>query len=89
MDIYVGSLPREFTEEDLRRAFEAYGQVTSAKVITHRSTGASKGFGFVEMPTEAEAQAAITGLNRKELKGQRFTVHKARPRSERGGGGRF
>ncbi|MFQ6083400.1 MAG: RNA recognition motif domain-containing protein [Candidatus Aminicenantia bacterium] len=89
MNIYVGNLSREVTEDDLRQAFETFGEVTSAKIITDKFSGVSRGFGFVEMPTKAEAQAAITGLNGKELKGRTLTVNEARPRSEgrRGGGG--
>ena len=82
MNIYVGNLSREVTEEDLREAFEAFGQVTSTKIITDRYTGVSRGFGFVEMPARDEAQAAITGLNGKELKGRTLRVDEARPRSE-------
>jgi len=90
MNIYVGNLSRDVTEEDLRQAFEAFGQVTSAKIITDKLSGASRGFGFVEMPAKTEGQAAIAGLNGKELKGRRLTVNEARPRSEgrRGGGWR-
>lgn len=87
MNIYVGNLSLEVTDEDLRQAFEAFGQVTSAKIIADKFSGASRGFGFVEMPAKTETQAAITGLNGKELKGQRLTVNEARPRSERGRGG--
>jgi len=87
MNIYVGSLSREVTEEELRQAFETFGEVTSAKIITDRSSGISRGFGFVEMPTKAEAEAAITGLNGTELKGETLTVNEARPRSESGRGG--
>jgi len=87
MNIYVGNLSREVTDEDLRQAFEAFGQVTSAKIVTDKFSGASRGFGFVEMPAKTEAQAAITGLNGKELKGQGLTVNEARPRSEGGRGG--
>ena len=89
MNIYVGNLSHEVTEEDLRQAFETFGEVTSAKIITDKFSGVSRGFGFVEMPTKAEAQAAITGLNGTELKGQTLTVNEARPRTEsRRGGGR-
>ena len=89
MNIYVGNLSHEVTEEDLRQAFETFGQVTSAKIITDKFSGLSRGFGFVEMPTKAEAQSAITGLNGKELKGRELTVNEARPRREgRRGGGR-
>jgi RNA recognition motif-containing protein len=94
MNIYVGNLPREATEQELRAAFEAYGQVAAVNIIKDQVSGAPRGFGFVEMPAQAEAQAAILGLNAKPLKGQRLTVNEARPRSEgrgdrdrRGGGG--
>jgi len=82
MNIYVGNLPHELTEEELRQAFETFGEVTSARIITRKRNGMSRGFGFVEMPTKAEAQAAITGLNGTELKGQALNVNEARPRSE-------
>ena len=95
MNIYVGNLSYEVSEEDLRQAFETFGEVTSAKIITDRYTGASRGFGFVEMPTKTEAQAAIADLNGKDLKGRTLNVNESRPRSEdrggregRGGGGR-
>lgn len=93
MNIYVGNLSHEATEEDLRQAFETFGEVTSAKIITDRASGAPRGFGFVEMPTKAEAEAAIAGLNGTELKGRTLTVNEARPRpegrrSERRPGGR-
>ncbi len=89
MNIYVGNLLREATEDDLRQAFEAFGQVTSAKIITDKFTGDSRGFGFVEMSNSTEAQAAITGLDGKDLKGRTLRVNEARPRTEggRGGGG--
>jgi RNA-binding proteins (RRM domain) len=94
MNIYVGNLPREVTETELREAFEAFGQVTSVTIIKDKFSGVSRGFGFVEMPTSDEAQAAITGMNEKELKGRVLRVNVARPRSEgrgdreRGGGRR-
>lgn len=95
MNIYVGNLSREVTDGDLREAFEAFGQVSSAMVIKDRFSGESRGFGFVEMPSRSEAQAAINGLNGTELKGRTLKVNEARPRSEgwrggerRGGGGR-
>jgi len=92
VNIYVGNLSSEVTEGDLQNAFEAFGTVTSAKIITDKFSGISRGFGFVEMPTKAEAHAAINdlnGLNGKELKGQMLKVNEARPRSDgRGGGGR-
>ena len=91
MNIYVGNLSFEATEEDLRQAFDPFGQISAVRVITDRDTGRSKGFGFVEMPDNAEAQAAISGLNDKELQGRSLKVNEARPRSEgrRDGGGRF
>lgn len=82
MNIYVGNLPQELTEGELQQAFETFGEVTSAKIIMDKFSGVSRGFGFVEMPTKAEAQAAITGLNGTELKGRTLTVNEARPRSE-------
>ena len=86
MNIYVGNLSPEAVAEDLRQAFAAFGQVTSAKVIKDRLGGQSRGFGFVEMPVRAEAQAAITGLNGQKLKGRALIVNEARPRAEGGGG---
>jgi RNA recognition motif-containing protein len=80
MNIYVGHLSREATAEDLRSAFEKFGQVADAQVIIDRVTGISRGFGFVEMPNEAEAHAAIKSLDGKDLKGQQILVNKARPR---------
>lgn len=89
MNIYVGNLAREVTEEDLRQAFAAFGQVASVTILKDRFSGESRGFGFVEMPAKAEAEAAITGLKGKELKGRTLNVNEARPRSEgTGGGGR-
>jgi len=89
MNIYVGNLPREVMEAELREAFEAFGQVSSVKIITDRYTGESRGFGFVEMPTKADAESAIGGLNDKELKGKTLNVNEARPRPQghRGGAG--
>ncbi len=84
MNIYVGNLSREVTEEDLRKAFEACGQVISIAIIKDKFSGESRGFGFVEMPDKKEAQAAITSLNGKELKGRTLRVNEARPRSEGG-----
>ena len=90
MNIYVGNLSSEVTEEDLQQAFEAFGKVASAKVIKDKFTGISRGFGFVEMHTKTEAMSAIESLNGTELKGQTLNVNEARPRSEgyRGGGRR-
>ncbi|MFC1683779.1 RNA recognition motif domain-containing protein [Candidatus Zixiibacteriota bacterium] len=93
MNIYVGNLSPEVTDEDLKEAFEAFGQVESVNVIKDKFSGTSRGFGFVEMPAKAEGQAAIDELNGKELKGQELNVNEARPRPEGrrdgGGGGRF
>jgi len=90
MNIYVGNLPREATDEDLRKAFEAFGEVTSAKIITDKFTGDSRGFGFVEMSKNSEAQSAISGLDGKDLKGRALKVNEARPRrDDRGGSGGF
>lgn len=88
MNIYVGNLPREATEEDLRKAFESFGEISSAKIITDRFTGDSRGFGFVEMSNNSEGQAAISGLDGQDLKGRALKVNEARPRrDDRGGGG--
>ena len=86
MNIYVGNLSYEVTEEDLKEAFEAFGAVETAKVIKDNYTGRSKGFGFVEMPAKDEAQSAINELNDKELKGRTLKVNEARPRTESRGG---
>jgi RNA recognition motif-containing protein len=87
MNIYVGNLAREVTEDDLRKTFEKFGQVASASIIKDKYSGESRGFGFVEMPTRAEAVAAISGLNGEELNGQTLSVNEARPRKDRRGGG--
>jgi RNA recognition motif-containing protein len=86
MNIYVGNLSYEVTEEDLKQAFEDFGQVESIKIITDKYSGQSKGFAFVEMPSKAEGQSAIDGLNGKELKGRTLNVNEARPRTESRGG---
>ncbi len=83
MNIYVGNLPREATDEDLRKAFAAFGQVTQATVIRDKFSGQSRGFGFVEMPNKNEAQKAISELDGKEFMGRNLRVNKARPREER------
>jgi RNA recognition motif-containing protein len=85
MNIYVGNLAREITEDELRKAFEAFGQVTSVNIIKDRYSGESRGFGFVEMAAKSEAQAAITGLNGTSLKERTLSVSEARPRPEGGG----
>ena len=92
MNIYVGNLSFQTTEDRLRDHFAQYGQVTSANIIKDKFTGKSKGFGFIEMPTQSEAEAAIATLNGKEFMGRTLTVNEARPRPERsdgGGKGRF
>ena len=89
MRIYVGNLPYESSEDDLIEAFSAHGEVESVTVIRDRDTGRSKGFAFVEMPTNSEAQAAITAFNGQEFNRRTLTVNEARPRAERSfGGGR-
>ena len=90
MNIYVGNLSYEVTEDDLKQSFEQFGQVESVAIITDKFTGKSKGFGFVEMASKAEGQSAIDGLNDTELKGRTLNVNEARPRTEsrRGRGGR-
>ncbi|HNR34428.1 MAG TPA: RNA-binding protein [Candidatus Hydrogenedentes bacterium] len=87
MNIYVGNIAHQTTDAELRQAFEAYGQVQSATVVKDKFTGESRGFGFVEMPEQAEAQAAISGLNGTELGGRKLNVNEARPREDRGSGG--
>ncbi len=91
MNIYVGNLSYEVTEEDLRTSFESFGKVESANIIQDKYSGKSKGFGFIEMPSAEEAKSAIEGLNGKDLKGRNLNVNEARPRSEsrrdRGGRG--
>jgi RNA recognition motif-containing protein len=84
--LYVGNLSFSVTDGDLLKMFEAHGTVQSAQVIMDRDTGRSKGFGFVEMGSDAEAQAAIQALNAKEVEGRALTVNEARPREDRGGG---
>jgi RNA recognition motif-containing protein len=84
--LYVGNLAYSIRDEDLQQAFAQYGSVTSAKVMMDRDTGRSKGFGFVEMSTDAEAQAGINGMNGQSLEGRALVVNEARPREERPGG---
>ncbi len=93
MNIYVGNLSNTTTDEELRAAFEAFGQVTSASIIKDKFSGESRGFGFVEMPSKEEAQAAIDKMNGQDLGGRSIRTSEARPRTERrpgggGGGGR-
>ncbi len=89
MNIYVGNLSWEVSEDELKEAFEGHGQVASVNIITDKYTGRSRGFGFVEMSVDDEARAAIEALNNTELKGRNMNVNEARPRAEgsRGGGG--
>ena len=90
--LYVGNLPYSFRDEDLQQAFAAHGSVSSAKVMMERDTGRSKGFGFVEMGSDAEAQAAISGMNGQQFGGRGLVVNEARPmepRPPRTGGGGF
>src|SRR5579871_6512935 len=85
--LYVGNLPYGVSDSDLRQLFEPHGSVESAQVIMDRDTGRSKGFGFVEMGSDQEAQAAITALNGQEVDGRSLTVNEAKPREDRGGRG--
>jgi RNA recognition motif-containing protein len=95
MNIYVGNLSFDVGESELRTAFAAYGEVASARIITDSYSGKSKGFGFVEMAVQEEAEAAIKALNNKDLKGRPLKVNEAKPKTEGGnkrpgggGGGR-
>lgn len=81
MNLYVGNLPFKIKEEELRQVFEQFGEVSSARIMTDRQTGRSRGFGFVEMPNSDEAQAAINGV--KEIQGREAIVNEARPREDR------
>ena len=85
--LYVGNLAYTMSDSDLQNLFQAHGSVTSAQVIMDRDTNRSKGFGFVEMGSDAEAQAAIAALNGSEIEGRTLTVNEARPKTEGGGGG--
>ena len=85
--LYVGNLAYTVSDSDLLRLFEAHGTVQSAQVIMDRDTGRSKGFGFVEMGSDQEAQAAIAAMNGKEVDGRALTVNEAKPKEDRGGGG--
>ncbi len=101
MNLYVGNLANEVTDEDLQEAFGKYGEVTSARVITDKFSNLSRGFGFVEMPNNSEADAAIKGLTGEDLKGKSLQISEARPRTDKkrgykgggnrggGGGGRY
>ena len=97
VNIYVGNLSYEATQDDLRQAFEAHGQVSSVSIIMDKMTGRSRGFAFVEMPDKNQAEAAIRALNLQEVRGRAMTVNEAKPKTEgsrgnfggRGGGGRW
>ena len=88
MNIYVGNLSYEATEEDIRTAFSEFGTVDAVNMIQDRETGRSRGFCFVEMPNDEEGKAAIEGMNLQRVAGRAVTVNEARPRQDRGGGGR-
>ncbi|TMA82474.1 MAG: RNA-binding protein [Deltaproteobacteria bacterium] len=88
MKLYVGNLSYNLTDAELRDAFAAHGEVTSAEIVKDRASGQSKGFGFIEMPSEDEAKAAIQALHGTALKGRTLNVNEARPRADGGGGGR-
>ena len=85
--LYVGNLSYRMTDSDLEQLFASHGSVTSAQIIMDRDTGRSKGFGFVEMASDQDAQTAITALNGKEIEGRTLTVNEARPKEDRGAGG--
>ncbi len=87
MNIYVGNLSFEVTDDDLRQLFSAYGEVESANVIKDRFSGESRGFGFVEMPAKKDADAAIAALNGTDVKGRTITVNEAKPKAPKGEGG--
>lgn len=87
MNIYVGNLSFNTTEDELRKAFEEFGEISSARILSDKFSGQPRGFGFVEMPNSAEAQTAIKTLNGKNLLGQPLTVNEARPRADRGRSG--
>ncbi len=92
MNIYVGNLPFNATETDIRELFEPFGEVTSVSLITDRETGRPRGFGFVEMASSSEGNAAIEALNGREISGRSLRINEARPREERGhrgGSGRW
>jgi len=87
MNIYVGNLSYDATDETIKQTFESFGQVISARIVKDKYTGESRGFGFVEMPEQAQAQAAIKSLNGKELLGKQMSVNEARSRTDRGRSG--
>ena len=87
MNIFVGNISHDISEEELCSAFGDFGQVSKVSIMKDKFSGESRGFGFVEMPAKAEAQAAIDGMNQKELKGRALNVNEARPQAERSSGG--
>jgi len=87
MNIYIGNLSFDTTEDQLRQAFEGFGSVSTVNIITDKISGDSRGFAFVEMSTKDEASAAISGLNGQELNGRTLNVNEAKPRASNGGGG--
>ena len=89
MNIYVGNLSYDATDETIKQAFEPFGEITSVRVIKDKYTGQSRGFGFVEMPAQSQAQTAIKSLNGKELLGKEMSVNEARPRADQGRQGGF
>ena len=89
MNIYVGNLSWSMTDQDLSALFEQYGSVNSAKILTDKFSGRSKGFGFVEMENADEANAAISGLNETDVQGRKIVVNEAQPKPEGGGGGGY
>jgi cold-inducible RNA-binding protein len=89
VNIYVGNLSYEATQDDLRAAFEAHGQVSSVSIIMDKMTGRSRGFGFVEMPDASQGQAAVATLNLQEVRGRAMTVNEAKPKTDGGGRGGF
>jgi RNA recognition motif-containing protein len=88
MRLYVGNLAKNVIQEDLQKAFEVFGTITSVTIITDRGNGVSKGFAFVEMPVDTEAKSAIAGLHGTDMKGRSMDVNEAKPRVERSGGRR-
>jgi RNA recognition motif-containing protein len=89
VNIYVGNLSYEATQDDVRAAFEAHGEVSSVSIIMDKMTGRSRGFGFVEMPDQGQGQAAISALNLQEVRGRAMTVNEAKPKAEGAGRGGF
>ena len=85
MNIYVGNLSYEATQDDVRQAFEAHGEVSTVSIIMDKMTGRSRGFGFVEMPDQSAGQAAVSALNLQEIRGRAMTVNEAKPKTEGGG----